>query len=190
MKRTFDFIVATVGLVATAPLVLVLIILIRWQSSGPAIFAQRRVGRNGEPFVCYKLRTMYDGTAHGPTHTTAASAITPIGGRLRRWKLDELPQFFNVVRGDMSLVGPRPCLESQVDLIKERQRLGILSVRPGITGLAQVEGVDMSDTERLAYFDAKYVEAQSLALDLKLLVATALGRGIGIDRIAKEGEPS
>lgn len=189
MKRTFDLICAVVGLAVAAPLLLVLMVAIRAQSSGSPIFAQRRVGRNAVSFVCYKLRTMYDGTEHAPTHVMASSVITPLGGWLRRWKLDELPQLFNVARGDMSLVGPRPCLESQTDLIEERKRLGVLAVRPGITGLAQVEGIDMSNPMRLARLDAKYVEAQSFLLDLKLLLSTALGRGIGIDRIAEESEP-
>lgn len=187
MKRTFDFLSAVGGLVFFAPVLLVLVLVIRMQSKGPAIFAQRRVGRHGVPFTCYKLRTMYTGTAHTPTHLAEASAITPVGKWLRRLKLDELPQLFNVVRGDMSLVGPRPCLETQSALIAARSRLGVMSVRPGITGLAQVRGIDMSDPERLAIVDADYVRGQSFVSDLKILIATFMGRGVGVDWVSGNG---
>ena len=183
VKRTFDFTASLAGLIVLAPLLAVLMLLVRMQSAGPAIFAQRRVGRAGRHFTCYKLRTMYQGTASQPTHLVQAAAVTRLGQWLRRWKLDELPQLYNVVRGDMSLVGPRPCLPTQTALIAARERLGVMAVRPGITGLAQVRGIDMSDAERLALCDAQYVAGRSFGQDLKLLLATVGGDGRGVDRV-------
>ena len=145
MKRLVDICAALFGLVLSSPLVAVAVLAIRRESPGPAIFRQQRVGRWGREFTCYKLRTMYVGTAHLPTHETQASAVTPLGQKLRRWKLDELPQLFNVLTGEMSLVGPRPCLPTQTALIEARRTRNVFAVRPGITGLAQVRGIDMSE---------------------------------------------
>ena len=154
-----------------SPILLLIIVAIRLQSPGKAIFAQIRVGKNGRPFTCYKLRTMHTGTANLPSHQVQASAITALGDYLRRLKIDEVPQLWNVLIGDMSLVGPRPCLPSQIELVEVRRRLGVLGVRPGITGLAQVSGVDMSDANRLAEIDAQYVRSQSLLGDFGLPAA-------------------
>jgi len=183
MKRVFDVTACAVFLLLFWPLLLIVIIAIRLQSPGDAVFKQIRVGKNGRPFTCYKLRTMYSGTSDVPTHLVAASAVTALGEHLRRFKIDELPQLCNVLLGDMSLVGPRPCLPSQTDLVEARRKLGVLEVRPGITGLAQVNGVDMSDANRLAEIDARYVRTQSLSNDLKLIWATLRGQGIGIDQV-------
>src|SRR5579883_555003 len=186
MKRLFDVIIAALALLMFWPVLAVLLIWIRLETPGAPIFAQIRVGRQGRPFTCYKLRTMYRSTANLPTHQTGASAITPFGKYLRRLKLDELPQLYNVIVGDMSLVGPRPCLPAQVELIEARRRLGVLDVRPGITGLAQVQGIDMSDPERLARGDAEYARTHRLALDVRLLLATLCGGGLGVDRVVRE----
>jgi O-antigen biosynthesis protein WbqP len=183
MKRAFDVLACGLFLLFCWPILLIIIAAIRLQSPGPAIFTQIRVGRNGRPFTCYKLRTMYAGTANLPTHEVQASSVTPLGERLRRFKIDELPQLWNVMIGDMSLVGPRPCLPSQTDLVEARRRLGVLDVRPGITGLAQVRGVDMSDAIRLAEIDAKYVRTQSLMGDFRLIMATLRGQGVGVDQV-------
>jgi O-antigen biosynthesis protein WbqP len=183
MKRAFDVVACGLFLLFFWPLLLIVVIAIRLQSSGPAIFRQIRVGKNGRPFTCYKLRTMYSGTANLPTHEVQASSVTPVGEHLRRFKIDELPQLCNVLIGDMSLVGPRPCLPSQTDLVAARRQLGVLEVRPGITGLAQVNGVDMSDANRLAEIDARYVRTQSLMGDFKLIMATLRGHGVGIDQV-------
>src|SRR3954471_13923880 len=161
MKRVFDFAACALFLLIFWPILLVIIVAIRLQSPGSAIFRQVRVGKQGRPFTCYKFRTMYSGTANLPTHEVRASSVTALGEHLRRFKIDELPQLWNVLIGDMSLVGPRPCLPSQVELVEARRRLGVLDVRPGITGLAQVNGVDMSDANRLAEIDAQYVRTQS-----------------------------
>lgn len=183
MKRAFDFSACALFLLIFWPVLLVIIIAIRFQSPGSAIFAQVRVGKGGRLFTCYKLRTMYSGTSNVPTHLVAASAVTALGDYLRRFKIDELPQLWNVLLGDMSLVGPRPCLPSQTELVEARSKLGVLEVRPGITGLAQVNGVDMSDANRLAELDARYVRSQSLSNDLKLIWATLRGHGIGVDQV-------
>ncbi|WP_375415123.1 sugar transferase [uncultured Bradyrhizobium sp.] len=185
MKRAFDVFASALFLLICWPLLLVIIVAIRLQSPGPAIFAQVRVGKGGRLFTCYKLRTMYSGTANLPTHQVQASSVTALGEHLRRFKIDELPQLGNVLVGDMSLVGPRPCLPSQVDLVEARRRLGVLAVRPGITGLAQVNGIDMSDPRRLAEIDAQYVRTQGLVGDLKLVIATLRGQGVGVDQIVR-----
>jgi O-antigen biosynthesis protein WbqP len=185
MKRAFDVVASALVLLVCWPILVAVIIAIRVQSPGPAIFTQVRVGRGGRLFTCYKLRTMYAGTANLPTHLVQPSSVTPLGEHLRRFKIDELPQLCNVLIGDMSLVGPRPCLPSQVDLVEARRRLGVLEVRPGITGLAQVNRVDMSDASRLAEIDAQYVRTQSVFGDLRLIMATLCGRGVGIDQVVR-----
>ena len=117
---------------------------------------------------------MYVNTPHVATHEVAVSAITPLGAFLRRFKIDELPQLWNVVIGQMSMVGPRPCLPGQEELVRHRRTLGIFSLRPGITGLAQVRGIDMSNPQRCAETDAEYMHAISLREDLRLIVRTIL----------------
>jgi O-antigen biosynthesis protein WbqP len=185
MKRAFDVSACGLFLLFFWPVLLVVIIAIRLQSPGPAIFKQVRVGKDGRLFTCYKLRTMYSGTANLPTHQVQSSSVTGLGDHLRRFKIDELPQLWNVLSGDMSLVGPRPCLPSQAELVEARRRLGVLAVRPGITGLAQVGGIDMSDANRLAEVDARYVRSQSFLADLKLIWATLRGRGVGVDQVVR-----
>jgi O-antigen biosynthesis protein WbqP len=185
MKRAFDVSACVLLLLFAWPVLLIILLLIRIQSPGPAIFAQARVGKGGRLFTCYKLRTMYAGTAQVPTHQVEASSVTALGEHLRRFKIDELPQLYNVLAGDMSLVGPRPCLPSQTELVEARRRLGILDVRPGITGLAQVRNIDMSDPDRLAEVDAQYVRGQSLAGDFRLIWATLRGRGVGVDQVVR-----
>jgi O-antigen biosynthesis protein WbqP len=183
MKRWLDVLASMLLLLFCSPILLIVIIAIRLQSPGPAIFRQVRVGKNRRPFTCYKLRTMYSGTANLPTHEVQASSVTILGEYLRRFKIDELPQLCNVLIGDMSMVGPRPCLPSQTALVEARRQLGVFEVRPGITGLAQVNGVDMSDADRLAELDAQYVRTQSLMGDFRLILATLRGQGVGVDQI-------
>ncbi|KRC82774.1 lipid carrier--UDP-N-acetylgalactosaminyltransferase [Sphingomonas sp. Root241] len=160
-------------------------IAVRLSSTGPGLFAQERVGRDGRTFVCYKFRTMKIGTAQLGTHEISTSAVTPLGAFLRRTKLDELPQIWNILRNEISLIGPRPCLPVQTALVAARQRRGVLALTPGITGLAQVNGIDMSDPELLAEWDARYCASQSLLLDLRIALATAAGGGHG-DRVRQE----
>lgn len=182
MKRAVDLVLAVVGLVLTSPILLGCVIAVRRSSPGPAIFRQVRIGRDERPFTCLKLRTMYVDTAHAPSHEVGVSSVTPVGRTLRRLKLDELPQLWNIVRGEMSLVGPRPCLPSQTELVAQRRIRGVNALVPGITGIAQVAGVDMSDPVRLAELDAQYIPQQSLWTDLKLILATVSGAGRG-DRV-------
>jgi len=182
LKRPLDIVASVAGLIVLSPVILITILLIRRTSPGPGIFSQERVGRNGKPFLCHKLRTMHAGTVSVPTHEVSTSRITPIGGFLRRTKLDELPQLWNVLKGEMSLVGPRPCLPTQIGLVEERQARGVLALRPGITGPAQVRGIDMADPERLAVADAEYLPAASLAADLQILLRTILSSEARGDR--------
>lgn len=179
MRRLLEFLLATTLLVLTAPVLLVLGLLIRITSEGPALFRQERVGLAQQPFICLKLRTMKTGTRQAGTHEIGASAITTIGHYLRKSKLDELPQLINVLRGQMSFVGPRPCLPIQTELISEREARGVYALRPGITGLAQVRGIDMSNPLRLAECDAEYVERRTLMLDAKIILQTMTGHGLG-----------
>lgn len=183
MLRTLDVVLAAVGLVLGAPLLL-LITLLGWLDSRSPLLRQQRVGRYQKLFRLVKFRTMRPSAAHVASHLADPSAITPLGHFLRRTKLDELPQLWNVLTGDMSLVGPRPCLPSQTELITARERLGVYAVRPGITGLAQVSGIDMSTPELLAQTDAQMLRSMSLPNYLRHLLQTVLGKGGG-DAIKK-----
>ena len=184
--RILDILISGTLLMLTAPIILVCAILIRLGSSGPAIFAQTRVGQNEQLFTCYKLRTMQQGTVSAASHETSALAVTSAGRILRASKLDELPQLWNVLTGTMSLVGPRPCLPVQHDLIAARRRREVFSVRPGVTGVAQVQGVDMSDPERLALLDAEWVRSATVGRYFALIIQTGLGQGRG-DRVQSSG---
>ncbi|KKB79442.1 hypothetical protein VW29_17680 [Devosia limi DSM 17137] len=183
VRRLVDIAAALVILLVFWWLLLAIWVAIRFKSSGPGIFAQRRVGRKGVLFTCYKFRTMHVGTLQAATHEVTGNSVTAIGKVLRRTKLDELPQAWNLLTGEMTLVGPRPCLPSQAELIHERSKAGVLELTPGITGLAQVNGIDMSVPRTLVDYDQRYLKMQSLVLDAKLIVLTALGKGSG-DRVA------
>ncbi|MGE7368955.1 sugar transferase [Neorhizobium sp. NPDC001467] len=178
-KRALDIVLALLLALPALVLCLVCIVAIRLEGSGPAVFRQVRVGRNERAFVLYKLRTMSRDTGDRASHEVAASQITRSGKFLRRTKLDELPQIFNVLRGDMSFVGPRPCLPSQTELVAERRRQGAFDVRPGITGPAQLQGLDMSRPVELAAVDGRYALRPQLGQDLRHIIDTALGRGRG-----------
>lgn len=182
MTRIFDAAFAFLGLLATMPVVMICAVIISLTSPGPPIFAQPRVGRYRRPFTCYKLRTMRRGTISAASHEVSPSAVTPFGGILRRIKLDELPQLWNVLLGEMSLVGPRPCLPTQIALISAREARGVYSLRPGITGPAQVRGVDMSHPEKLAQVDETWLLDHSLRAYFRFVVLTIIGRGRG-DRV-------
>lgn len=175
VKRAVDVVGAGLGLAALWPVALAVMLVIRLDSKGPAIFTQVRVGRDERPFRCHKLRSMHVSAPERPSHESAASDVTRVGRFLRRSKLDELPQLVNVLKGEMSLVGPRPCLPTQTRLIEARRKLGVNRARPGITGLAQVHGIDMSEPERLARTDAAYLAKTSLLGDLILVLASLPG---------------
>lgn len=189
MKRIFDVLLSFAGLLAVLPILAVAIVAIRMETPGRAIFAQTRVGRGERPFTCYKLRTMHTDTKSLPTHEVGTASVTRLGARLRKWKLDELPQLYNVLMGQMSFVGPRPCLPSQTRLIELRRQHGVFDLRPGITGLAQVNGIDMSQPELLASVDGKYAQSMGFFEDLRLIAATVLGKGLGVDHVAKDRRP-
>ena len=183
MTRVFDVLLSFLGLVTGAP-ILALLWILGWLDTGSPLFRQERIGRNQKPFTLVKFRTMRPDTASVATHLADASAVTKLGHFLRRSKLDELPQLWNVLKGEMSLVGPRPCLFNQRELIEERACRGVFAVRPGITGLAQIRGIDMSTPRLLAETDAKMLADMTLKTYLHLLVMTALGNGQG-DRVKK-----
>ncbi|MCF6327030.1 MAG: sugar transferase [Devosiaceae bacterium] len=157
---------------------------IKLTSPGPGIFTQQRVGKGGKLFTCYKFRTMHIGTKQVGTHEVAPNSITKTGNFLRKTKIDELPQIWNIYKNELSLIGPRPCLPVQKDLIAERKKLGIFDIKGGITGWAQIHGVDMSNPKRLSKWDAEYYDLRSIILDIKILVATMTGRGQG-DKVRK-----
>jgi lipopolysaccharide/colanic/teichoic acid biosynthesis glycosyltransferase len=179
IKRGLDllFAVAVIGLLWWA--LLIVWALVKYGSQGPGIFAQERVGRYGNTFTCYKFRTMQQGTVQAGTHEVSQASVTPIGRFLRKTKLDELPQVWNILKNEISLIGPRPGLPVQKDLFAARQAWGVFDVKPGISGLAQVNNIDMSDPENLAKWDARYVALQSLVLDVKITLATVRGGGQG-----------
>lgn len=183
LTRFLDIMVSFSLLLVFSPFFLALWALIKIDSPGPAIFSQQRVGKDQAPFTLYKFRTMKRGTVAAGTHEVSVSAVTKVGGFLRKTKLDELPQAINLLRGEMTLVGPRPCLPMQKELIEARAALGVYAMKPGITGYAQIRGIDMSRPQDLAQADYIYMKLQSLTLNFKILILTAFGRGSG-DRVA------
>lgn len=181
MTRVFDVLLSFLGLVTGAPISVVLWIL-GWLDTGSPLFRQERVGRHQKPFTLVKFRTMRPDTASVATHLADVSAVTKLGHFLRRSKLDELPQLWNVLKGEMSLVGPRPCLFSQTELISERESRGVFNARPGITGLAQINGIDMSTPRLLAETDALMLKEMDLRAYFTFILKTVTGSGSG-DRI-------
>lgn len=164
---------------------MILIMLLGLMDTGSPLFKQVRVGRHQRPFTLIKFRTMHQSTPSVASHLADSSAVTSLGRFLRRTKLDELPQLWNVLKGEMSLVGPRPCLYSQDELIGERAIRGVFDVRPGITGLAQLNGIDMSTPRLLAETDAKMLSKLNLRTYLQYLLMTLSGKGMG-DRIRQD----
>lgn len=183
MIRLFDFFFSLLGLVFGFPLLLILWV-IGFLDTGSPLFRQERVGRNKKPFTLVKFRTMKKGTASVASHLASADAITPFGNFLRKTKLDELPQLWNVLKGEMSLVGPRPCLFNQEELIQEREKRGVLAARPGITGLAQVNEIDMSTPVLLAETDQRMIESLGVRDYFRYILQTVTGKGSG-DRVRR-----
>jgi lipopolysaccharide/colanic/teichoic acid biosynthesis glycosyltransferase len=174
IRRCLDIAVSAVALALAAPVLALAAAAIKLESHGPAIYRQRRVGKDGRAFDVLKLRTMVDGAEHigaGLAIDAGDSRITRVGALLRRSSLDELPNLLNVLRGEMSLIGPRPTLPAQVEQYTERQR-GRLAVKPGITGWAQVNGRAALPWAQRIELDLYYIEHRSLALDLKILART------------------
>jgi lipopolysaccharide/colanic/teichoic acid biosynthesis glycosyltransferase len=174
--RLLDIIFSLAGLICLLP-VLAILFLIGFFDTGSPLFIQTRVGRYQKPFKLIKFRTMSIQTESVATHLACASSVTKFGGFLRRTKLDELPQLLNVLAGQMSLVGPRPCLFNQAELIKERGNRGVFLAKPGITGLAQVSDIDMSTPRKLARYDQLMLKHLNSRNYLYLIVLTAIGNG-------------
>jgi lipopolysaccharide/colanic/teichoic acid biosynthesis glycosyltransferase len=174
IRRALDIAVSALALALTGPVLALAMVAIKLESRGPAIYRQRRVGKDGRTFDVLKLRTMVDGAEHigaGLAIDAGDSRITRVGALLRRSSLDELPNLLNVLRGEMSLIGPRPTLPAQVEQYTARQR-GRLAVKPGITGWAQVNGRATLPWAQRIELDLYYIEHRSLALDLKILART------------------
>ena len=174
-KRLFDFILSLIAMIILLPVFIIIIILIRLQSKGPAIFKQTRAGKNAKPFTLYKFRTMKADTAPfgaSPKKGTD-DRLTKTGKFLREHSLDELPQLFNILKGDMSIVGPRPLYIAQIEEWDDRQKKRLL-VKPGLTGLAQISGRGTLTREDKLEFDVRYVEKASFFTDVKIIFSTFL----------------
>ena len=175
IKRFLDFIISIIGFIVLIPFFIILVILIKLTSKGPVLFKQKRVGKNKEHFNIYKFRTMrIDTPSDMPTHMldNPDQWITKVGKFLRKTSLDELPQIFNIIKGDMSIVGPRPALWNQHDLIEERDKYGANNIYPGLTGYAQIKGRDELPIEQKAELDGYYTKNIGFWLDVKVFFGT------------------
>ncbi|HDY91415.1 MAG TPA: sugar transferase [Pseudoalteromonas sp.] len=181
MIRILDILFSLVGLIFAMPFLIILYVIGLFDTGSP-LFMQERIGRNKKPFTLVKFRTMSVDTASVASHLASTASITPFGGFLRKTKLDELPQLWNVLKGEMSLVGPRPGLFNQEELTQAREAKNIYNVRPGITGLAQVNEIDMSTPELLAQTDEKMIATLSLKHYFTYILQTVTGSGSG-DRV-------
>jgi lipopolysaccharide/colanic/teichoic acid biosynthesis glycosyltransferase len=181
MIRLLDFLFSLFGLLLAMPFLVILYIIGLFDTGSP-IFMQERVGRNKKPFILVKFRTMTVDTASVASHLASTASITPFGGFLRKTKLDELPQLWNVLKGEMSLVGPRPGLFNQEELTRAREAKNVFAVRPGITGLAQVNEIDMSTPELLAKTDREMIDTLTIGNYFKYILMTVIGSGSG-DRV-------
>lgn len=184
MNRFFDVLCSLLGLVFGSPVLLILMLIGLFDTGSP-LFRQERVGRYQRPFTLVKFRTMKKDTASVASHLASTTSITPFGRFLRRTKLDELPQLWNVLKGDMSLVGPRPGLFNQEELTTERAKRGVFDVRPGVTGLAQVSDIDMSTPQLLAETDQRMILELNLTNYFRYIIMTATGKGAG-DRVRRD----
>ncbi|MBP3697724.1 MAG: sugar transferase [Clostridia bacterium] len=176
MKRFFDFTVSLLLIIVLMPVFLIIALIVLVDSGSPVIFKQYRVGKDNKLFYIYKFRTMKVNTRNASTDdlVEAESVITKSGRILRKTSLDELPQLFNVLTGKMSFVGPRPLIPEEKEIRQIRKEYNVYSVRPGITGLAQVNGRDMLGAKEKALFDKEYVEKQSILLDIKIMFKTVM----------------
>lgn len=176
-KRGFDFLISLAALVILSPLLLFLALIIKLTSTGSVIFSQKRVGQYGKVISIYKFRTMTAKAPHSKATSDFADAteyITKIGKFLRTTSLDELPQFLNVLKGDMSLIGPRPLILDETFVHKLREESDVYLIKPGLTGLAQVNGRDFLNAEDKVKFDTQYLHSISLPLDLKIFVKSII----------------
>jgi len=174
VKRLFDIILCLILLTCLLPIFVIIAVFIRLQDGGPAIFRQERIGKKGVVFRFYKFRSMPLNTPNVESKDTNKLQITPFGKFIRRTNLDELPQFYNVLKGDMSFIGPRPPIPTQVDLIEMRKLNGAIDLTPGLTGWAQVNSFDGMPVSEKAKFDGEYASKFSFGLDVLILLKTML----------------
>ncbi|WP_105256371.1 sugar transferase [Streptococcus suis] len=177
LKRVIDMVFSCLAIVVLSPVLLLIAIAIKLDSKGPVLFKQKRVGKNKTHFMIYKFRSMYvDAPSDMPTHLLKdpTAMITKVGAFLRKTSLDELPQLFNILKGDMAIVGPRPALWNQYDLIEERDKYRANDIRPGLTGWAQINGRDELEIDEKSKLDGYYVKHMSFALDVKCFFGTFL----------------
>ena len=188
LKRLLDFLLALCGLLVLWPMFLIIAIAIKIDDPGPVFFSQKRVGLHKQYFQLYKFRSMKVSTPDVPTHLLAhpEQYISRVGGFLRKTSLDELPQLLNILRGDMAVIGPRPALWSQEDLIAERDKYGANDVRPGLTGWAQINGRDELTIEEKSAYDGEYVKRLSFAFDCKCFFGT-IGAVLRHDGVVEGG---
>lgn len=174
MKRAFDFIASLLAIIVLSPIILILVLLVKLTSKGPILFKQRRIGKDNKEFNIYKFRTMRVDTPNVATHLleNPEQYITPIGKFMRKTSLDELPQLLNILKGQMSIVGPRPALYNQLDLKEKRTELGIHKLLPGLTGWAQINGRDEIPLELKVKLDKEYLDRRSFTFDLKIIFLT------------------
>lgn len=177
LKNILDVLLAVIGFIILLPFFIIFSIIIKFESKGPIFFKQERVGKNKKHFEIYKFRTMkIDTPKDMPTHMlkNAEKYITRFGKIMRKTSIDELPQLINILKGEMSIIGPRPALWNQNDLIEERDKYGANSIKPGLTGWAQVNGRDELETPLKAKFDGEYIEKMSFVFDIKIFLKTII----------------
>lgn len=176
MKRLFDFVMSLIGIIVLSPIILIVALAVKLTSPGPMLFKQRRIGKNNDEFQIYKFRTMRIDTPNVPTHLleNPEQWITPVGKFLRKTSLDELPQLFNILKGEMSIVGPRPALYNQIDLKEMRTEAGIHKLVPGLTGWAQINGRDEIPLSLKVKLDKEYLERKNFFFDIKIIFMTVL----------------
>lgn len=176
MKRLFDFVMSLIGITVLSPIILIVALTVKFTSPGPMLFKQRRIGKNNNEFQIYKFRTMRIDTPNVPTHLleNPEQWITPVGKFLRKTSLDELPQLFNILKGEMSIVGPRPALYNQIDLKEMRTEAGVHKLVPGLTGWAQINGRDEITLSLKVKLDKEYLERKNFFFDIKIIFMTVL----------------
>ncbi|MBI6038276.1 sugar transferase [Clostridium perfringens] len=174
MKRIFDFLMSLIAIIVFSPIIIIISLLVKLTSKGPVFFKQRRIGKNNEEFNILKFRTMRVDTPNVATHLLKDPSvfITPLGKFLRKTSLDELPQLVNILKGDMSIVGPRPALYNQYDLRDMRTEVGVYKLVPGLTGWAQINGRDEIPLEEKVALDKEYMNMQSFWMDIKIIFMT------------------
>ena len=177
IKRGIDILLSFIAIIILLPFLIIISIIIKIESKGPALFKQKRIGKDKKEFIIYKFRTMrVDTPKDMPTHMLkdAKNYITKFGNIMRKTSIDELPQLINILKGDMSIIGPRPALWNQKDLTKERDKYGANDIRPGLTGWAQVNGRDELSIPIKAKFDGEYIEKMSFIFDMKIFFKTII----------------